>query len=194
MFEIFSYSVGAIAWGFFIGLFFITLFFVIIKGWWKNASFGFSSYIIGAILGVILIYQSVLTCGAIAIFKGASYCEPVLTELVNKYSENAEKIISPEMSEKVFKTLALYNPYVVRYIDSGNFNDCPARELPHAVVSEIKSNMGWFIFRRILWSLGLTILSAFIVIKTMPMPYKSSGRSRDYLSRGNRPRAPRTRR
>ena len=56
MFEIFSYSVGAIAWGFFIGLFFITLFFVMIKGWWKNASFGFSSYIIGAILGVILIY------------------------------------------------------------------------------------------------------------------------------------------
>ena len=58
MFEIFSYSVGAIAWGFFIGLFFITLFFVMIKGWWKNASFGFSSYIIGAILGVILIQVS----------------------------------------------------------------------------------------------------------------------------------------
>lgn len=194
MFELLSFSAEAIAWGFLIGLFFITMFFVMIKGWWKNASFGLSSYIIGFILGVVLIYQSILTCGAIVLIKGANYCEPIMTELVNQYTDNAEKIMSPETSEQIFKNLVQYHPYVAHYLDGYDLEECSAREFPHVVVSEIKSNMRWFIFRRVLWSMGLTILSAVLVIKLMPTPRKSSERSRRYVSRTDRTRVSRRRR
>lgn len=39
MIEIFRYSIGSIAWGLVIGIVCIALFFVLIKGWWKNARF-----------------------------------------------------------------------------------------------------------------------------------------------------------
>ena len=58
MIEIFRYSIGSIAWGLVIGIVCIALLFVLIIGWWKNARFVFSSYVIGLVLGKILIYQS----------------------------------------------------------------------------------------------------------------------------------------
>ena len=96
MMEILRYSVGSVAWGFIIGLICITLFFVMIKGWWKNAQFGCSSYLIGLVLGIILIYQCILICGSVAIIKVSNYSEPTLTELVKQYSDNAEKVLTPE--------------------------------------------------------------------------------------------------
>ena len=61
MIEIFRYSIGSIAWGLVIGIVCIALFFVLIKGWWKDARFVFASYVIGLVLGIILIYQSILS-------------------------------------------------------------------------------------------------------------------------------------
>lgn len=80
MIEIFRYSIGSIAWGLVIGIVCIALFFVLIKGWWKDARFVFASYVIGLVLGIILIYQSILVCGSVAIIKVANYSEPTLVE------------------------------------------------------------------------------------------------------------------
>lgn len=193
MMEILRYSAGSVAWGFVIGLICITLFFVMIKGWWKDARFGCSSYLIGMVLGIILIYQCILICGSVAIIKVSNYSEPALTEIVNQYSDNAEKVLTPEESDKIIKDFALRNPLVAHYIDGGEFEGYTARELPHAIIAELKSYMGWFIFRRVLWSLGLTILSAILVIKTISRQYQSCSherrdRSRQAVSRSDRSR------
>lgn len=194
MLEIFKYSAGCVLWGGLIGLFCITLFFVIIKGWWKDARFGSSSYIIGIILGFILIYQSIKICGAIVAIKGANLCEPVLTELATQYSDDAEKIMTPEESDRVFNNFVSVNPFIAHYINRSEFEGKTPRELPHAIVCEIKSNMGWFIFRRILWSLGLTVLSSVLVIKSMSRKYSSEERSRTRFSRTTRARVSRRKR
>ena len=197
MIEIFRYSIGSIAWGLVIGIVCIALFFVLIKGWWKNARFVFASYVIGLVLGIILIYQSILVCGSVAIIKVANYSEPTLVELVNQYSDNTERVMSPEESDKIIKDFALKNPLVAHYIDGGEFEGYTAKELPHAIVSKLKSYMGWFIFRRILWSLGLTILSAVLVIKTMSRQFVTHDRidrSRQRATRTERTRINRRRR
>ena len=193
MMEILRYSAGSVAWGFIIGLLCLTLFFVMIKGWWKDARFGCSSYLIGFVLGILLIYRCILICGSVAIIKVSNHSEPVLTEIVNQYSDNAEKVLTPEESDKIIKDFALRNPLVAHYIDGGEFEGYTARELPHAIIDELKNYMGWFIFRRVLWSLGLTILSAFLVIKTISRKYESrsherTDRSRQSVSRSDRSR------
>lgn len=197
MIEILRYSAGSAAWGFFIGLLCITLFFVMIKGWWKDARFGCSSYLIGIVLGFILIFQCILICGSVAIIKVANSNEPVLTEIVSQYSDNAEKVLTPEESDKIIKDFALKNPLVAHYIEGSDFEGCTAKELPHAIIAELKSYMGWYIFRRILWSLGLTILSAVLVIKTMSRQFVSHdrvGRTRERAPRSDRARVSRRRR
>lgn len=193
MVEILRYSAGSVAWGFFIGLLCITLFFAMIKGWWKDARFGCSSYLIGLVLGILLIYQCILICGSVAIIKVSSHSEPVLTEIVNQYSDQSEKVLTPEESDQIIKDFALKNPLVAHYINGGEFEGYTARDLPHAIIAELKSYMGWFIFRRVLWSLGFTILSAILVIKTISRQYSSRSherinRSRESVSRSDRTR------
>lgn len=121
-------------------------------------------------------------------------CEPVLTELATQYSDDAEKIMTPEESDRVFNNFVSVNPFIAHYINRSEFEGKTPRELPHAIVCEIKSNMGWFIFRRILWSLGLTVLSSVLVIKSMSRKYSSEERSRTRFSRTTRARVSRRRR
>ena len=146
------------------------------NGWCKDSLFVFASFFISLVLGIILIYQSILVCGSVAIIKVANYSEPTLVEMVNQYSDNTERVMSPEESDRIIKDFALKNPLVAHYIDGGEFEGYTAKELPHAIISELKSYMGWFIFRRILWSLGLTILSAVLVIKTMSRQFVTHDR------------------
>lgn len=197
MVEIIKYSASSAVWGFFIGIFCILLFYVLIKGWWKNAHFGCVSYLIGAVLGIVLIYQSILICGSIAIIKAAGSCEPVLEEIVNQYSDNAEKVMTPEESDKIMKDLTVRNPLVAYYIDGADFEGYTARELPHAMVSQLKSYMGWFVFRRILWSLGLSVFAAVLVNKMMSkqfQPHSERERSRQRVTKSDRERVSRRRR
>lgn len=166
-------------------------FFVLIKGWWKDARFGRVSYAIGVVLGAILIYQSILTSWAIVIIKVADSSEPALSEIVNQYSDNAENVMTKEESDRIIKDFALKNPFVAHYIDSGEFEGYTAKQLPYAIVLELKSHMEWFIVRRILWSLSLAILSAVLVIKTMSRQFVSRDRverNRQRVSRRERAR------
>lgn len=197
MANIFSFPIASIACGLLIGIFCIALFFVLIKGWWKDASFGCLSYLIGFVLGIILIYQSVLACGSIAIINTADCCEPVLTEIVNKYTNDADMEVTSEQSDEVLKEFSAGNAIMASFIDDSHFVNYTASELPHAIIAKLKSNMRWFIFRRILWSLGLTIVAAVAVIKTMSRQFaqhERTGRTRQRIARTDRTRIVRRRR
>ena len=194
MTNVFGFSIGSIAWGLLIGIFCIALFFALIKGWWKDARFGCSSYIIGFVLGIILIYQSILACGSIAIIKAAGRCEPVLAEIVAKYTDNAQMVMTKEQSDNVLKDFLAENTIMAPFIDSNDLDECTASELPHAIVAKVKSNMRWFIFRRVLWSLVLTIVAAACVIKTMSRQFATNERSRQRVARTERTRISRRRR
>ena len=188
MIEVLRYSASSLFWGALIALLCLGLFFALIKGWWKDAKFTLSSYLIGFGLGLVLLYQSCLMCYSFVILRVADDCEPVLTDIISQCSDQADAVMTPEQSDEIIKKFALQNPLVAHYIDVKKYEGCTARQLPHAIVQDIKSYRRWFIFRRILWSLGWSILAAVLVIKTMSRQYLSH----DRYSRSERPRVSRS--
>ena len=55
--NIICYSIGSLLWGVVIGAICMALFFLLIKGWWKDAVMSLSTYIVGGILGVLLMFS-----------------------------------------------------------------------------------------------------------------------------------------
>lgn len=193
MANIFSFPTGSIAGGLLIGIFCIVLFFVLIKGWWKDANLGCLSYMIGFVLGIILIYQSILICGSIAIINAADYCEPALTEIVSKCTNNVDMMVTSEQSDEVLKEFTAKNAIMASLLGDTYFENCKASELPHTIIAKLKSNMRWFIFRRILWSVVLTVVAAMAVIKTMSRQFVQHDRTRQRIARTDRIRISRRR-
>lgn len=96
MTELIKYASTSLLWGALIGAFCLCLFIIMIKGWWKDARFTFKSYLTGGILGVVLIYQCTLLCGAITIINMADDSEPIITSYVNQYTSQTEQVLSKE--------------------------------------------------------------------------------------------------
>lgn len=62
----------------------MALFFLLIKGWWKDAVMSLSTYIVGGILGILLMFQCTLICGSLAIMHKANQFEALATEAVEQ--------------------------------------------------------------------------------------------------------------
>ncbi len=165
--EILKYSIGSLFWGILIGILCLALYFFFVKGWYKNAAFSPATYIVGVILGVLLIVQCVLICGACAIISATDDYEPFLTQIVTNVTEFSDEIVTPEESQVIIDQLVNSSPLVASYIGGGEFSGYTAQQLPGAICDELRSYMHWYIFRRILWSLGFVIVATVIVIKTL---------------------------
>ena len=167
MIELIKYASTSLLWGILIGLFCLVIFFIIVKGWWKDTHFNLKSYLISSVLGVVLIYQCTLLCGAMIIINMANDCEPAITSYVNQYTSETEYVLSEEETNSIISNLVTNNPLVANHIDTSKLQDCAAKELPGAIISQVKNNRRWFIFRRILWSLGFSFIAAVFVIKSI---------------------------
>ena len=180
MTELIKYASTSLLWGFLIGAFCLCLFIIMIKGWWKDARFTFRSYLTSVALGIVLIYQCTLLCGAIIIINMADDCEPVITSCVTQYTSQTEQVLSKEETDKLISDFAKNNPLVANHIDTSELQDCTAKEIPSVIISQVKGDMGWFIFRRVLWSLGFTIIAAIFVIKSIS---RQQDRKRERISK-----------
>lgn len=167
MIEIIKYTSTSLIWGLLLGVFCLGLFFLTIKGWWKDVHYTFTSYLTGCVLGLILIYQCILLCGAVVVINMANDCEPIITSYVNKYVSDTEKVLPKDETDALLRNLVSENPLVAHYVDTSEFKDCRARELPSAIVSQVKEDMRWFIVRRILWCVGFSIIATILVIKNI---------------------------
>ncbi len=191
--DILKYSTGSIFGGFLIGVLCLLLFFLLIKGWYKDATFTPITYVIGIVLGFILIFHCTLICGSLAIIRMADTQKPLLTEIVDGFATSTDEYITVEESDEIIKELANENPLIAHYIGGGRFQGFTAAELPAVMIDTLKTYMRWYILRRVLWSLGFVILSAIIVIKTMERNYSSQRRTQK-IDRMDRTRPARTER
>lgn len=198
MVEFIKYASASLLWGILIGLLCLAIFFIIVKGWWKDAHFTFKSYMTGAALGIILIYQCTLLSGAVMIINMADDCEPVISSYVNQYANQSEQVLSKEETDKLISDFTKNNPLVANHIDTSELQDCTAKEIPSVIISQVKGYMGWFIFRRVLWSLGFTMIAAILVIKSISRQQnrrrEDISRDRKHVKRNERPRINRYRR
>lgn len=171
--DIMTHSMGALFWGALIGVGCVVLFFLLIKGWYKNAHYTIATYIVGILLACLLAVQCVLICGSVSIIKLARSYEPVVTGLLEQVESLPDAVVSTEEADQVIHGLIDQSPLLSHYIGGGNFAGYTVAELPAAIVEELESHMRWYILRRVLWCLGFVAAGAFIVIKTMERDYHS---------------------
>lgn len=167
LFEILEFSSDNLLWGVLIAVIFIALFFILIKGWYKNATFSPISYIVGVILFLLLSFQCILIIGSLRIISLIDFYEEQITTIVDELVI-ATSYVSAHQSDEIVKRLIEEYPVLHYYISGGNFTGYTASELPQAIAEEMRSYMRWYIFRRVLWCVGFILVCAFCVIKSMP--------------------------
>lgn len=172
LFDILRYSFSSIIWGILISVVCMGLFVFLIKGWYKDATFSSVSYIVGALLFLLLSFQCVLVVGSLKIIDMSDEYENRISTIVdNVYSPSDE--VSLVQASDVINMIIDEFPILQYYIGGGEFSGYTAKELPHAIAQELRSFMRWYIFRRILWCLGFVIVGAVCVIKSMSRNYAS---------------------
>ena len=176
LFDILRYSFSSAIWGVLIAIICMALFVFLIKGWYKDATFSPISYIIGAILFMFLSIQCVLIVGSLKIISTTDYYETEISRIVdNKYDATDE--VTKGQADDIIQVIIDRFPILHYYISGGQFSGFTAKELPHAMVDELRSFMRWYIFRRILWCLGFVIVGAICVIKSLSRNYTPLRRS-----------------
>lgn len=167
LFDILRYSLGSIFWGFLIGVGMLALFFILIKGWYKNALFTPVSYLCGAVLGVLLIFQCILICGSLSILGMVEDFEEYMNQLVMPALAMGDRMATVEEGNDLTHQVIDEFPLLGHFVAGGTFQGFTIAQLPSAIADECRSYFHWYIFRRIMWSLAFVIVAAFIVIKTM---------------------------
>lgn len=166
LFDILRYSFSSVIWGILIAIVCMALFVFLIKGWYKDATFSPISYVIGAILFLLLSIQCILIVGSLKIIDTTDYYEIEISNIVNDAYDDMDEI-SIEQSDEIIKEIIDRFPLLHYYIGGGEFSGFTAKELPHAMADELRSFMRWYIFRRILWCLGFVIIGAVCVIRSL---------------------------
>ena len=92
MWNLIQLSLSSVPWGIFIALICMALFFVLIKGWYKDATFSPISYIVGAVLFLFLSFQCVLIVGSIKIIDTTDYYEVQITRIVDSLYDAADDL------------------------------------------------------------------------------------------------------
>ena len=170
LFEILRYSLSSMFWGVLIAVICMGLFVFLIKGWYKDATFSPISYLVGALLFLLLSFQCVLVVGSLKIIDMTDEYENRITTIVNSVYSSYEEVSLTQASDIIDRIIDEY-PILQYYIGGGQFSGFTAQELPHAIAQELRSFMRWYILRRILWCLGFVIVGAICVIKSMSKNY-----------------------
>ena len=170
LFDILRYSFSSIIWGVLISVVCMALFVLLIKGWYKDATFSPVSYLVGIILFVLLSVQSVLVVGSLKIIDMSDVYEHRINTIVENAYSSYDEVSLGQASDIIDEIIDEY-PILQYYIGGEEISGYTAKELPHAIAQELRSFMRWYIFRRILWCLGFVLIWAVCVIWSMSGNY-----------------------
>ncbi len=166
-FDIIRFSAGSILWGVLIALLCMAAFVFIIKGWWKNAVFTVGTYIVGAVLFILLSVQCVLICGSIKIINTTDIYEERISAMLSGI--DGSYMLSMEENDKIIGELTDRYPILENYIGGGDFSGHKASDIPHVMADELRSFMKEYIVRRLLWCLGFVVVAGVIAVKTITL-------------------------
>ena len=168
LFDILRYSFSSVIWGILIAFAMMALFVFMVRGWWKNALFTPATYICGAILLILLMFQCTMTVGALKIIDNCDRYEAIMNSIVvgGDYLF-LDREASPEETNAITSQLVSREPLLQYYISGGWSEGISLRNVPHEMADELRSFMRNYITRRLLWSLAFVLVLGFIAIKTL---------------------------
>lgn len=167
LWAILKYSIGSLLYGGLITILFIALFIFLIKGWYKDAVFKPVSYVVLAILSLIILYNSVIICGALAMKSDLDSIRGFIENIIAYTGIDLDGIVDSASGSDVVRQLVSAHPILNYYADSGEFYGMTFSELPAAICDTLNSYLNGVIVEHLLWSLGFVVVAAVIVIKTM---------------------------
>lgn len=171
LFELLRFSFSSIIWGILITAICLALFFFLIRGWYRNATFTPISYVIGFFLFLLLAFQCTMIVGAIKIINISPYYESQIQQMVSTYFPPSQEVTGQE-SEQVIDWLVTEYPILQHYFDTGEFTGYTAQQLPTVMGAEIRSFLRFYILRRLLWCLGFVIVGSVLVIRSISKKYE----------------------
>lgn len=177
--NIICYSIGSLLWGVVTGAICMALFFLLIKGWWKDAVMSLSTYIVGGILGILLMFQCTLICGSLAIMRKANQFEALATEAIEQMVTSGKatlnEIVDQAETQEVMNEIVRNHPILGNYCKGADFSGHSLVELPKAMTAELNNYLTKYIIRRLLWALAFVVVAAIIANYTIS---KGNGTSR----------------
>lgn len=167
IFNILKYSIGSLFYGGLITVLFIALFVFLIKGWYKDAVFKPISFVVLGILSLIILWNSTIICGALAMKSDITSFQTMIESSIASLGLSLSAVADQEISNEVFKEVVDSHPILNYYANSCDFSGWHISELPSVMGDTLKSYLNGIILKSLLWSLGFVVVAAIIVIKTM---------------------------
>lgn len=164
---ILKYSIGSLLYGGLITVLFLSLFIFLIKGWYKDAVFKPVSYAVLGVLSLIIIWNSTIICGALAMKSDISSIQDMVENAIDSSGLDMSSTVSTFQSNEIFRDVLEEHPILYYYADSCDFSGHTITELPAVLCDTLRSYLNGIITGRLLWSLLFVVIAAIAVIKTM---------------------------
>lgn len=166
LFEILEYSIGCLFWGVLITILSYVFFVFLIRGWYRDAAFTLSSYLVGILLFFPICFQCTLTVGALRIIDTTDGFEQRVREITSQCFPSDEEVGIREANE-VLQVVIGEQPLLRHYIGGGEFSGYTAGQLPEVMADTLRTYMRWYIVRRLGWCLAFIVMGAVLAIKTL---------------------------
>lgn len=189
---ILRYSIGSLFYGGLITVVFLALFIFTIKGWYKDAVFRPISFIVLGVLTLIILWNSTIVCGALAMKSDILSIQTMVESTITDLDINDDYIVTASQSNEIFQEVVNQHPILGYYANYCDFSGWSIAELPSTMCNTLRKYLNGIIMKSLLWSAAFVAVASIIVIKTMKRASASykckTAESRNYYrsSRRNR--------
>lgn len=188
---ILKYSIGSLLYGGLITVIFLSLFIFLIKGWYKDAVFRPVSFIVLGVLSLIVLWNSTIICGALAMKSDISSIQALIENAIESSGLDGDTTVDLLLSNEIFQQVIDRHPILSYYADNCDFTGWTVAQLPSVMCDTLKEYLNGIIIRSLLWAFCFVIAGAILVIKTMGRrPAGKCGRGNHRVSRNAGTRTP----
>lgn len=167
-FELASSAFTAVLYGIVLTVFIVGLLYVILRQLCRGAVHTIPFYVIGVVLFAVLLVQQTLMFGA---FKAKGYVDNVaeyvyeVIDLKDGLKESANiNNVDPSLTEKVKEEFPMVSLFVnMDKIEEYAEDIDDLEDTVPVIKNEFQSALNYYILRRILWSLGVIVVSVVLV-------------------------------
>lgn len=165
-FELFSTGFSCIFYGMVITAALMAILYFLLRQLNRGIVESIPFYITGVILFILLTIQLSLMCGAIEVKGYVDATEVYVTQLV----EGLSGVLTANESQQILDKVTEENPLLGVYFNICNFAGTEIQDLPSRMAEVFRDNLNTYIWHRVFWSLGITVVGVVIAICARKRP------------------------
>jgi len=181
---ILKYSIGSLFYGGLITVVFISLFVLLIKGWYKDAIFKPITFAVFGVLTLFVFANSTIICGALAIKSDITTINASVENIIEESGLKGDSEVDSLQTNKFMQEVTDRYPIINSVVGQFDISGSQVAELPAMICNTLTGYLTGIIIKSLLWTLAFVVIGVIVVIKTLD--HGSSNRvSSRYGERGN---------